>query len=89
MKTTVGFFASLREASGTDSAEVEHAAGETVGGVVREAVDDNPDLRELVIDGDDGFRGHPNFTADGEGAEPDHEAGESDGVAVFSPVSGG
>lgn len=88
-KTTVRFFASLREAAGKDCVEVEHAAGETVGGVVRKAVDDNPDLRELVIDGDDGFRGHLNFTADGEGVEPDDKVGESDEVAVFPPVSGG
>ncbi|MDY7083458.1 MAG: ubiquitin-like small modifier protein 1 [Halobacteria archaeon] len=89
METTVRLFANLREAAGESETVVEHEAGDTVGDIVLGLTEEKPELRELLVNSDDEFYSHINFTVDGSKVPASANIDEGGEIAVFPPVSGG
>lgn len=87
----VRFFANLRDVVGARSIDHEADAGATVGEVLRDLVDEYPELDVLDASGD--LRPHVNVLRNGrsvvhgDGLETPLE--EGDEVGVFPPVEGG
>jgi molybdopterin synthase sulfur carrier subunit len=87
-------FANLAEAAGTKRAEVDAAAGDTLGDAFEQLLEANPDLEPIVVDSDGELREHIRLLhngedpfAVGEGFDTVLDAGDQ--LALFPPVSGG
>ncbi|MFB6146808.1 MAG: ubiquitin-like small modifier protein 1 [Halobacteriaceae archaeon] len=83
-------FANLATLAGTRRTEVDVARDASVADAVDALVDDQPDLREAVLDDDGDLAGHVTVLVDGEAVE-DLDAGlqGADELALCPPASGG
>jgi molybdopterin converting factor subunit 1 len=81
MKAKVRLFARLSELAGTRVIEVEVGEGLPVENVYHVLCAKYPNLS--------GLNGSVRYAVNGEYAEPGHQVGEGDEVALIPPVSGG
>ncbi len=81
MKTTVKFFAALREMIGARELTLEVADGQTVDGLFRELCTRYPRLAA--------YDSSLFFSVNAEYVPPDHPLKDGDEVAFIPPVSGG
>ncbi|HKL28738.1 MAG TPA: ubiquitin-like small modifier protein 1 [Natrialbaceae archaeon] len=86
-------FADLAERAGDKRISVDADPGDTVGDALEALLDDYPDLRERVMDGDEVadhinvMRNGTNVFVRGKGLDTELESGDE--LALFPPVSGG